>query len=409
MGRALLSYKINFIALRSFIKLKPMKKLFAILLMAAISCNRTPDTKENKQADTLAATEAVKTQPAVDVAAETEKLNSVLRKFESKPQTFTVSASKKSAVTGKKGTLINIDPANLETEDGKPLGKNIEVELKELTNQFDLLKANAQTMSDGRLLVSGGAYNITMTSDGSKLRIKNGKTLKVQFPVIANEKMSLFYGQHDSLGHMNWEEAKQEMVRQEIPTKDSAKAFVTLGQPRRATAENPIIGGGRFRNTDPMVIYQKNGSLMVGDTTRMTKEERQKSIQEKKSYENLYATANISRLGWFNCDRLLNAEATNVKIQFPPSDSVFAAKIFLVFKNINSVVGANYFYNGKESPEIGIASAPVGYKAMLLAYTVKGEKIFADASDITVEKDMTITPKLRQMSEDDFGKLLNGK
>jgi hypothetical protein len=53
-----------------------------------------------------------------------------------------------------------------------------------------------------------------------------------------------------------------------------------------------------------------------------------------------------------------------------------------------------------------MTNAPVGYKAMMLAYTVKGEKIFADASDITIEKGMTLTPKLRQMSEDDFGKLL---
>jgi hypothetical protein len=85
---------------------------------------------------------------------------------------------------------------------------------------------------------------------------------------------------------------------------------------------------------------------------------------------------------------------------------VYAAEVFLVFKNINSVMGATYLHNGKESLGIGMTNAPVGYKAMMLAYTVKGEKIFADASDITIEKGMTLTPKLRQMSEDDFGKLL---
>jgi hypothetical protein len=175
---------------------------------------------------------------------------------------------------------------------------------------------------------------------------------------------------------------------------------------RLATEEEPVVAYGHSRTSKPLVIYQKNGSLAAGDTTRMTKEERKKSIEEKKSYQKLYAAANISRLGWFNCDRALDASKTDIKIQFPPSDSVYAAEVFLVFKNINSVMGATYLHNGKESLGIGMTNAPVGYKAMMLAYTVKGEKIFADASDITIEKGMTLTPKLRQMSEDDFGKLL---
>ena len=108
----------------------------------------------------------------------------------------------------KLGTTIYINPNDLETLDGKPLTENIEIELKELTNQLELFGTNTQTVSNGKLLVSGGAYYLNMKSNGKQLKIKDGKNINIDFPKLTNEKMSLFYGQKDSLGIMNWESTK---------------------------------------------------------------------------------------------------------------------------------------------------------------------------------------------------------
>jgi hypothetical protein len=63
--------------------------------------------------------------------AEITKLNDILKKHEEPSQVFKVTVDKPSVLTGRKGTKISINPNDLTTESGKPLGQTIEVELKE--------------------------------------------------------------------------------------------------------------------------------------------------------------------------------------------------------------------------------------------------------------------------------------
>lgn len=156
--------------------------------------------------------------------ADIGKLNDALKKYEEPAQVFKVAASKPSIITGRKGTKIRINPADLVTESGKPLGQTINVELKELTNQGQLLRTNAQTVSDGKLLVSGGAYFINLTSDGEQLKLQAGKNLAVRFPKLSDKEMALFYGQKNDLGQLNWQKAPGifKATRQLQPAADTA-------------------------------------------------------------------------------------------------------------------------------------------------------------------------------------------
>src|SRR5438045_8835044 len=105
--------KISSQSLRCRIKSMPVKKLFIFLAIAAIGCNHTEPPAENKTTpDTTVTAKPVDTLQAMrDVFAEFEKLHGVLKKFEEQPQHFSVASGKSSVVTGKKGTLIKIDPA----------------------------------------------------------------------------------------------------------------------------------------------------------------------------------------------------------------------------------------------------------------------------------------------------------
>jgi hypothetical protein len=178
-----------------------MKKFTGLLLYLSLvlfGCDN-PEKRilENNQSNSLAPKQ------------ETGKLNDYLKKFEEPSQTFNISSLKPTQIKGKKGTMISINPADLETVDGKPVGKDIQIELKELTNQQQLLRTNAQTVSNGQLLVSGGAYFINMVSNGQQLKLKDGKSLGVAFPKLSEDEMALFYGQRDSLGQINWQKASE--------------------------------------------------------------------------------------------------------------------------------------------------------------------------------------------------------
>ena len=127
-------------------------------------------------------------------------------------QTFTAPPHKICVVTAKKGLRVTVKPEALEKEDGTAVDGIITISIIELTTSEDLFKSNAATLSNGRLLASGGSYFIGMECNGQKLKIKERKNLNLEFPKLQDGDMELFYGNRNIEGSMNWIKAKQPLV-----------------------------------------------------------------------------------------------------------------------------------------------------------------------------------------------------
>lgn len=359
-----------------------MSKIFPLLIFLCCwfcSCdNPASSTGDKSKADTSGNNE------------EAGRLNDALSKYTEPSQVFTVSAGQPSVVTGQKGTKINVNPADLETESGKPMGKSITVELKELTNQWQLAGTNAQTVSDGKLLVSGGAYYINLTADDEQLKLKAGAGLSVQFPKLADQEMALFYGQRDEDGRLDWQKAPETFTAEQSP---SVKG-IAVSRPDTARVNNTQVS-----ETDAVINY-----LDGGDTIPVTKEGIKRRKKVYSTTQKLYAAINIDRFGWINCDRFLDEkDTTELSIGFHPQDSISTAVVYLVFKNINSVL-SDYYYGHN----IKVENLPVGYKVRLIAYLIKGDKVFAFSSDLTITRGQQIVADLKETSEKDFKKLIGG-
>jgi len=132
--------------------------------------------------------------------------------IENAAQKFIVAPQKISVITADKGLRVTVDPAALQKADGSAVNGKIEVRIIELTTSEELFKSNAATVSNGRLMASGGSYFIGMQSDGQKLQLKKGNHLQVDFPKLKDAEMELFYGSRDSLGDMNWIKAAQPLI-----------------------------------------------------------------------------------------------------------------------------------------------------------------------------------------------------
>lgn len=187
-----------------------MQKNFCVLVLLCsalynISCNAKK--VEKKLTVAMALSEPVETaQPdeaeQISFAAYHNLFNQL------STQRYRVNAGKVSVVTADKGLKITVEPGKLEKENGAAPGEeDIQVDIIELTNAEELFKANASTTSNGRLLASGGCYYIGMTSGNSRLRVKKGEALQVEFPVLKQAEMELFYTERDSSGNMNWQRA----------------------------------------------------------------------------------------------------------------------------------------------------------------------------------------------------------
>jgi hypothetical protein len=350
-----------------------MSKVFMILTLAG--CLTWGCTNPQNGADASAAT--------TEQNKERKAINSALKKYEEPSQFFTVPAGKPASVTGRKGTRITFDPADLATESGKPVTADITVELKELHNQGDLFRTGAQTVSDGKLLVSGGAYYIGMRSGGEQVRLKDGKQLAVRFPRIAKEKMNLFYGERDASGTMNWKQTPAVFTTAAIakPEADTIKTTKTKSE------------------IDAIMDYTDSGYVE-------RPEAQQEHAKRRKDYaivQKLYDVIAVKQMGWINCDRFWNYEnIAELSIGFPLEDDVQHASVYLVFEDINSVM------QGFATKEKGMlfANLPVGQHVKLVAFAVKAGNIRAYTTKLTIVKEEQITLDLKATTEQDFKKII---
>ncbi|MBK9485177.1 MAG: hypothetical protein IPO01_08150 [Chitinophagaceae bacterium] len=202
--------------------------------------------------------------------------------------------------------------------------------------------------------------------------------------------MALFYGQRNDLGQMNWQKATVtfKVTKPEVNTTTTwDTSYIVWDDEKKSDIEK-------------IMDYVDSGY-------NPTPEEKERSIKQRKNYavsQKVYDKIGISKLGWINCDRFLDVDnTTELYATFNPQDSVKNANVYLVFKDINSVIQA-YYYSDK-SPQF--ENIPIGYKARLIAYTVKDEKVFAYSTGLTITKGQKLTLNLKEINDKDFKKLIS--
>lgn len=397
-----------------------MQNILGLLIIGTfgvVSCNRNQTTSENNSIP-VEKTNIGNINSNVDIRTEIGKINDFLKQFEERSQTFQVSVDEKYAqVKGKQGTIISINPADLIAENGRQIGKTIEVELKELTNQEQLLRASAQTTSNGQMLVSGGAYFINITSNGQQLKLKEGKSLLVEFPKITSNKMSLFYGKRDTLEQLNWQQtkhkfenkAKQSYARpMPISWKSNIENDQLLQKYLFQLRDSSFLSSEEIRRIKMRIkdrqafIYKIN----IGDTslTKLVIEEQKKNTAI--NYE-LYKAIEVKQLGWINCDRFYDfPNKTNLQYAFSDKDSVVSAYVFLVFKDINSVMQCSYYSFENKKYNSVFQNIPVAAKTQIIAFSIKKNKIYTFKSDLTIKANESIQLTLKETNQSEIGKLL---
>lgn len=349
-------------------------KLFVIAFLGLISCNKPQKSLDNEL--------------KIDLKTEAAKINDYLKKYEEPSQYFNVSTDKPSKIKGKLGTIIYLNPQDLLAEDGQALGNSVEVELKELLNQEQLLRADAPTTSNGQLLVSGGAYYINIKSNGQQLKLKDGKYLSVEFPKITSEEMFLFYGQRDTLGQLNWQQVDQKF---ENKPRQNVK---------NNTQEHPSLTND-FENILSYIELESNKPLTSEEQQRI-----EENAKIAKVLDYLYQPIKLNQFGWINCDRFYNVpNKTNLYYSFNPKDSIVSAKVYLVFKNINSIM-QSFSFSIKDNEYKGVFdNIPVGENTKIIAFTIKNGKLYSYSSDLKIKTNQRVQIELKGISQDQTDKI----
>ncbi len=365
-------------------------------------------------------------------------------------QNFQVAVDSVIEIVGEKGTIIKFNPKDLETSSKEPFtGDSLSIELIELTTKQDLLLANAQTISDGKSLISGGAFKIDIKSKGESLVLKEGKTIDAQFPKNTSEDgMQIFYGERDKQYKMNWKVSnikleekkysvltfKDSSIIDEILTKqfgvDMYKNTVLVDTLGILSYENivknfPEIEDIKIEN-DTLRIYDvtfryQYKDLQPDDLFGNTEVLQRKYISISKSeIENViehigvdyfineeslglyndvvnsfYESVELSKLGWINIDKFAGNEET-VKIKLEFNINTNHNEIYIVDQNNNTVLNV---YNNE-------VDLPINRSFYIIAVGIKGKGIYGFKKSLRVNKSGDFKINYKKINESQIKSIL---
>lgn len=352
-----------------------MKNLIylAAIALCCASCSEEPRNEEAP----IAAIELTEQEEAA-------RLDSFIKRYETPPQVFTIPSNKASVVKGAKGSLWYVEPKDLQTKSGKEVTGEITVELKELTTVEELLKNNVQTVSNGKLLSSGGSYYIGMSAGGEELMLKQGKNLKIELPKLdKGDGMELFYGRRDEMHNMNWSETGVPFkVEEPVVAKEKDTAWMTIDRPVRRKLGAPAAG---FNISANRAEVEADSIMSYVDGKPMSGEEKYKSERYEKvikATKNIYSAVQLAELGWINVDKFLKSDMVPLYVSISSADSVRFTKVYVIFKPIRGIIQSQFFGHNYTFKNI-----PKKTEARIVAYGFNKNKIMFAKQDFMLEND----------------------
>ncbi|MES2544674.1 MAG: energy transducer TonB [Bacteroidota bacterium] len=202
--------------------MKNTNQLFLLLLSAIVfSCNNqkkeTHETiiekKSSPQTEKIIVADSLKTmgetvRPKVNISTQKGKttLEIFYKQNEKKSQLYYTSNNKDTTIICAEKTKITIhENSFVSSKTGKEITGKVQISVKEYYKMSDILLAKLSTTSNGKLLESGGMINITASSNNEECKLKEGKTIEIEFPTKKEkEGMQVFSGIRKKDGEINW-------------------------------------------------------------------------------------------------------------------------------------------------------------------------------------------------------------
>ncbi len=121
-------------------------------------------------------------------------LKDVMTNLTPAAESFEISPSEETLLTGAKGTKLFIPADAFQFADGTTPATRVKIELKECYTLSDMIAENLSTSSGNRILETAGMIYIKASADGKELTVKEGKAFVVAFPKGSQTaEMDLFY------------------------------------------------------------------------------------------------------------------------------------------------------------------------------------------------------------------------
>lgn len=172
-------------------------------------------------------------------------------------QVFEITNENDTFIIGKNGTKISIPKNSFVDKNGNAVTGKINFELKEALTLADMVMGNLTTLSNGKILQTGGMIYTNATANGENLLIANNKALQISVPTDnKNDSMLIFEGEVNPENQsINWVNPK-DIIEKNKPTVVSK------------TISRPIFYEHKNREV-PLLAVPKKPIEYIDDTERL--------------------------------------------------------------------------------------------------------------------------------------------
>lgn len=289
-------------------------------------------------------------------------------------QFFVIDPTKDTLIVGNEGTKLLFEAGSLKSD------KPVKVELKEYYGLADYMKGGFPTVSDGKMIETGGTIYLNAkedTPDAKPVRINQDKGIAVDFTLGADDPdMQIFVPDPQARGEMNWV----------LPRTSSWKMTKTI------TDYDGTVTKLVFTSRVEWEAYLEKERLKAA---REAAERRRLAVIAAKKAEirdRMQSKLRVYNLGMINCDKF--PSAPQAPLQLATTKPV-AGEYYLVFKEVRGVMTGSPNANG-----VSFNRVPKGRTATLFVVTFDEDQAFLYEREITPNgKRMALNIELKAVDQ----------
>jgi len=230
--------------------MKMQHLLFFVLIPALVfSCSsKMPDNQ-------VPAVQSIEIEERVAIPE--SKASVLLEQLRPERQVFEFEATADFSIQTEGHNQVYIPKNSFVGEDGATISGKVKLEMMSILNARDFVKANLQTVSDGRVLQSEGMLFIDVTAAGKPVTLAPGKKLQIELSKIntysSASDIRIFTGKHNASGNINWTE-KSKIDKKLLPLPLDMFSYKT-----RTSLD--------FNRVSPEIGYRADWDSRKNDTT----------------------------------------------------------------------------------------------------------------------------------------------
>jgi hypothetical protein len=311
----------------------------ALLALASQACKQDIEefiVERREIVDTLAEKKWKALAPALNDT--TIAINQLFKNLELKPEVKTINLTTGGTYTFANGCTVRLGANTCSGGSGQVATGAAQLEVILIRSRGDMVQHRMETVSDGKLLESGGQLFVRVSQNNQELSLVNNQAITVTYsiPSTPNGTMKIFNGTEGSDGRVNW-----------VLNRDS-------------TVNNVFV--------------------------------RQDSFSA-----NYFYGLTCNRLRWINCDYFRSDTANLVKYYVQMADSFTNVNtgIFTIFRNLNAMIALQGDSTTRKfGVPNGYRGVPAGSAVTLVSISRLGRdssnyRYYLGTSDVTITGNVT--------------------